>query len=227
MKILIIEDDPTVTETISIVIEMRWPEAKIINTGLGDTGVELVEKEEPDVVILDLGLPDISGFEVLNNIRLFSNVPVIILTVRGDEADVVKGLEQGADDYMIKPFRQLELSSRIQTLLRRSGSLDEQKPIVYEKMSYDPESNQLIFDGKEIALTKSEGQIFHSLINKAGRVVTQMELVEALYGTSYPEATDSIKVYIQRLRKKIEKDPGKPKVILTKAGIGYLLTQES
>ena len=98
---------------------------------------------------------------------------------------------------------------------------------MYGKLTFNPDSNQLLYDGNEIDLTKSEGQIFYCLIRKAGRVVTQTELVEALYGTTYPEATDTIKVYIQRLRKKIEADPSNPEMILTKPGMGYMLSQES
>jgi len=105
MKILIIEDDSEIVEVVSLAFQMRWPDVELIYTHLGEKGPELVESEHPDAVILDLGLPDINGFEVLKQIRGFSEVPVLILTVRGDEADIVKGLEWGADDYMIKPFR--------------------------------------------------------------------------------------------------------------------------
>ena len=103
MKVLIIEDDREIIEAISLAFQIRWPEAKVVSTRLGEKGSELVESEAPDIVILDLGLPDMSGFDVLHRIRLFSDVPIIILTVRADEADVVKGLEWGADDYIVKP----------------------------------------------------------------------------------------------------------------------------
>ncbi|MFC1860183.1 response regulator transcription factor [Chloroflexota bacterium] len=115
MKVLIIEDDPEIVEVISLAFQIRWPEVKLVSTNLGEKGVELVESESPDVVILDLGLPDISGYDVLKEIRAFSTVPILILTVRGEETDVVRGLEWGADDYMVKPFRQLELLSLYMT----------------------------------------------------------------------------------------------------------------
>ncbi|MBN1643866.1 MAG: response regulator, partial [Dehalococcoidales bacterium] len=108
MKVLVIEDDKEIVDAISLAFQIRWPEAKVISTRLGQKGVEFVETEQPDIVILDLGLPDITGFEVLRQIRRFSTVPTIILTVRTEESDVVKGLEWGADDYITKPFRQLE-----------------------------------------------------------------------------------------------------------------------
>ena len=117
VKILVIEDDREILEVISVGFEMAWPETKLVSTRLGRDGVELAATENPDVVILDLGLPDITGFEVLKEIRAFSRVPVLILTVRSDEADVARGLEWGADDYMTKPFHQAELVSRIEALI--------------------------------------------------------------------------------------------------------------
>ena len=126
MKVLIVEDDKEIVDAITLAFQIRWPEAKVVSTRLGRKGVELVESENPDIVILDLGLPDISGFEVLNQTRLFSHVPIIILTVRADEADVVKGLEWGADDYILKPFRQLELLARVKALIRRQTPSEEE-----------------------------------------------------------------------------------------------------
>ena len=120
MKVLIIEDDRDIVDVIKLAFDIRWPDAKIVSTHLGERGIELVEEESPDVVILDLGLVDVSGFDALKRIRMFSNVPVLILTVRAEESDIVRGLEWGADDYMVKPFRQLELLSRIRALVRRT-----------------------------------------------------------------------------------------------------------
>ncbi len=187
--------------------------------------MELVESESPDVVILDLGLPDISGFDVLKEIRAFSGVPILILTVRGEEADVVKGLEWGADDYMVKPFRQLELLSRIRALTRRASPSDRETPLVYGELSFDLSTRQLIYDQREINLTRTEGLILHSLMRNAGRAVPYSALAEAVWGEDYPDATNAIKVYILRLRQKLEVDSSHPKLILTRTGIGYLLTK--
>ena len=118
-KILIVEDNQEVVEAVSLAIQIRWPRSTIISTDSGRKGIELVIEKQPDMVILDLGLPDISGFEVLKDIRNFSSIPIIVLTVRGEEADVVRGLELGADEYIVKPFRQFELLSRIRALTRR------------------------------------------------------------------------------------------------------------
>ena len=225
MKVLIIEDDHEIVEVISLAFQIRWPEVKLVSTHLGEKGVGLVESEDPDVVILDLGLPDISGFDVLKEIRAFSDVPVLILTVRGEEADVVKGLEWGADDYMVKPFRQLELLSRIRALTRRASPSGRERPLVYGELSFDPSTRQLFYGQREINLTRTEGIILHSLMRNAGRVVTHSTLAEAVWGEEYPDATKALKVHILRLRQKLEADSGQPKLILTKAGIGYLLAK--
>lgn len=124
MKILVIENDNEIVEAISLASKLRWPEAELIATHLGQTGIEMVEKENPDVILLDLGLPDISGYEVLKEIRLFSHVPVMILSVMGEKADILMGMQLGADDYMVKPFTYPELFSRTKALLRRQSRKD-------------------------------------------------------------------------------------------------------
>ena len=225
MKVLIIEDDREIVEVISLAFQIRWPEVKLVSTHLGEKGMGLVESENPDVVILDLGLPDISGYDVLKEIRAFSDVPVLILTVRGEETDVVKGLEWGADDYMVKPFRQMELLSRIRALTRRASPSDRETPLVYGELSFDPSTRQLFYGQREINLTRTEGIILHSLMRNAGRVVTHSTLAEAVWGEDYPDATSALKVHILRLRQKLEVDSSQPKLILTKTGIGYLLAK--
>lgn len=224
MKVLIIEDDQEIVEAVSLAFKIRWPEAKLVSTHLGEKGIELVESENPAVVILDLGLPDINGFEVLKQIRLFSAVPILVLTVRSDEADIVKGLEWGADDYVVKPFRQLELLSRVKALTRRLSHLEE-SPVVCGQLHFNPSTSQLLYGEKEISLTPTEGRILHHLMKNAGQVVTHSGLAETVWGEDYPDAADSLKVYIRRLREKLEADPGHPQLILTKTGIGYTLTK--
>ncbi len=224
MKVLLIEDDREIVDAISLAFQIRWPEAEVVSTRLGEKGVELVESEAPDIVVLDLGLPDISGFEALRQIRLFSSVPTIILTVRSEEADVVKGLEWGADDYILKPFRQLELLARVKALIRRK-SPSETEPLDYGSLRLDVTSGALSCGGKEIALTVTESHILSHLMKNAGRAVTHSSLAEAVWGDDYPGVTDSLKVHIRRLREKIEVDPSRPQLILTKTGVGYSLAK--
>ena len=224
MKVLLIEDDREIVDAISLAFQIRWPEATLISTRLGQKGVELVESELPDIVILDLGLPDINGFEVLQQIRLFSQVPTIILTVRSDEADIVKGLEWGADDYITKPFRQLEFLARVKALIRRQGAT-EAETLSYGPLRLDTTIGQLNYDGKDISLTVTESHIMAHLMRNGGRAVTHSSLAEAVWGDDYPGAADSLKVHIRRLREKIEEDPGHPRLILTRTGVGYFLAR--
>jgi two-component system KDP operon response regulator KdpE len=223
MKVLIIEDDRDIVEVITLSFKIRWPEVKAVSTNRGETGAQLVESENPDVVILDLGLPDMSGFEVLKQIRLFSDVPILILTVRSDESDIVKGLEWGADDYMVKPFRQLELLSRIKALIRRRDSFDQETPLVCGQLHFDPTTRQLNHGGREISLTRTEGLILYHLMKNAGQAVPYHRLAESVWGDNYPDATENLRVCIRRLREKIEADPSNPKIILNVASVGYLL----
>ena len=224
MKVLIIEDDREIVDAISLAFQIRWPEAKVVSTRLGKKGVELVESEAPDIVILDLGLPDINGFEVLRQIRLFSSVPIIILTVSVEEADIVKGLEWGADDYIVKPFRQLELLARVRALIRRHTPAEEET-LVVGPLRLEAITGQLLHNNKEIALTITESRLLSHLMRNAGHVVTHSSLAEAVWGNDYPGAADSLKVHIRRLREKIEADPSHPRFVLTKAGVGYFLAR--
>lgn len=225
MKVLIIEDDREIVEIIALAFEIRWPGVTLVNTHLGNKGIELAESENPDVIILDLGLPDTSGFDVLKEIRTFSDIPIMILTVRGEESDVVKGLEWGADDYMVKPFRQLELLSRIKALTRRSTNINRETNIILGNLSFNPSVRQLFRGNKEIMLTRTEGTILYQMMKNAGQVVSHTGLAEAVWGDDYPDAVDSLRVYIRRLREKIETDPDHPVLILTKTGIGYMLAK--
>ncbi len=225
MKILLIEDDKQIIEAVTVALELRWPEAQVVYTGLGEKGIELVEREKPDVVILDLGLPDITGFEVLKQIRLFSDVPILILTVRSEETDIVKGLEGGADDYAVKPFRHLELLARIKALTRRGGSHGADATVISGELSLNPATSQFIRGGKEIELTRTEVTILYSLMKNAGQVVTYPQLAEAIWGEDYSSGEDSIKVYIHRLREKLQDDASEPKLIVNKPGVGYFLTK--
>ncbi len=223
MKVLIIEDDPQIIEAVSLAFQIRWPEAELVSAQQGEKGVEMAETEKPDVIILDLGLPDINGYEVLKRIRLFSDVPILILTVRSEEADIIKGLEWGADDYMTKPFRQLELLARVKALIRRRNPLTEQTTLVCGQLRFNPAALQLYCGAKEINVTRTEGLILQHLMKNAGHVVSHSSLGEAIWGSDCPDASQSLKVYIRRLREKLEADPSQPQLILTKPGLGYLL----
>ncbi|MFC1967755.1 response regulator transcription factor [Chloroflexota bacterium] len=225
MKLLIIEDDEEIIEAISLALQIRWPEAQVISTRYGRKGIEQVESEQPDLVILDLGLPDTNGFDVLRKIRTFSVIPIIILTVRAEEADIIKGLEWGADDYMIKPFRQLELLARIKAQIRRQDTA-KAETIIIGPLQLDSVAGQLQHKDREINLTVTETRILGHLMRNAGRVVTHASIAEAVWGDDYPGAADNLKVHIRRLREKIEDNPSDPSFIITKPGTGYLFSKK-
>ena len=227
MKVLIIEDDRETVEYINLAFKVGWPTVKLISTSLGEEGIELVERESPDVVILDLGLPDIDGSEALKRIRLFSMVPIIIMTVRTDESDIVKGLEWGADEYVVKPFGQMELLARVKAVLRRQRPLEQEPSTICGPFRFSYTLGKLNYGEREIRLTSTEGLILHHLAANAGKVVTHPSLAEAVWGEDYPGSSDSLKVYVRRLRQKIETDPSHPKIIITRPGLGYLLAKKS
>jgi signal transduction histidine kinase/DNA-binding response OmpR family regulator len=226
-KILIIEDDREIIDSVSLVLHKDWPEAEIVSTAMGEEGLDLVETEAPTMVILDINLPDISGFDVLRQIRSFSSVPVVVLTVREAEEDVAKALEWGADDYITKPFRKKELLARLKAQLRKQHFSEDETPMFYGSLCFDPATCQLRYGGRDLSLTIIEGRIIHCLMKQSGQVVTYSRLAEAVWGEDYSGATVSLRSHIRRLRRKLELDPSNPQLIMTKAGIGYSLAKPS
>ncbi|HXY74269.1 MAG TPA: response regulator transcription factor [Dehalococcoidales bacterium] len=221
MQVLVIEDDEDVVDAISISFQIGWPGVELISTAEGKAGVELAESKNPNIIILDLGLPDISGFDVLRQIRRFSNVPIIILTAVAEEDDMIKGLEWGADDYVTKPFRKMELLARVKAILRRQNSSPEECPLSCGSLRYDPPSRKFFQNDREVVLTVTESNILYQLMKKSNQVISYMDLAELVWGDDYPGAGNSLKVHIRHLRKKIESDPSRPQIIINRPGIGY------
>jgi DNA-binding response OmpR family regulator len=227
VKILIIEDDAKIIESIRFVFQVGWPEAKVISTKHGEEGLEMIEKESPQLVILDLGLPDIEGFEVLKQIRLFSNIPVVILTVSGEEENIIKGLELGADEYITKPFKPLELIARVKKALKnhlvsQSGT---EVSLDYGNLRIFLAAQKVQIDNQTIKLTSTESLILKYLASNAGMAVPNDALAEHIWGNIYPDCNKAIRVYIRQLRKKLEKDASNPQLIITRPGIGYMLVK--
>ena len=224
--ILVVEDSEEVVEAIKLTLSIRWPEAKVLTTGRGVEALDMVAAEKPEIVILDLGLPDISGFDVLKRLRAFSNVSVIIVSVRGDEADIVRGIELGANDYIIKPFRQMELLARVHNQIRGWATLQDAAPLFTEHLTLYPGTHEVNIGAKCIQLTPIESNILSSLMRNVGQVVTHTALATAVWGEYYPGVNQSLKVHVRRLRQKLEVNPSSPKFILTKAGLGYYLSEQ-
>jgi two-component system KDP operon response regulator KdpE len=224
MKVLLIDDDAGIIDFITTIFKIGWPEAEIISAQSGRHGIELTASEDPSVVILDLGLPDISGFQVLEEIRCFSAVPVLILSVRGEEADIVRGLSLGADEYVQKPFRQLELLARVKALCRRDERVTEVHDLSFGKLSFSKSIRDIIYKKKSVIVTVTEGRILSRLVAARGDVVSSTELARAAWGnTKGTTMAENLKSYIYRLRQKLEEDPTHPTLILSKPGVGYFL----
>jgi len=224
LKVAIIDDSPEIIEAVFLCFEMRWPGATLSSSRQGNEGLELVKTECPDIVILDIGLPGIDGFEVLRRIRDFSDVPVIILSVRNDEMDKLKGLELGADDYIVKPFAPAELLARVKAVLRRSQMPElrsDEKPVVSGTLMINPATKEVTHDGQIIRLTPTEYNLLSYLVKNGGRVLTHHTLLERVWGPECAEDTCYLRKYVQRLREKLGDNGENPKMILSERGLGY------
>lgn len=223
MKVLIVDDEPDVIKVIAMSFRMQQPAWEVISAHEGPEALELMEEERPDVVLLDVGLPDMNGFEVLESIRLFSDVPVIMLTVRDDELSKVQGLELGADDYITKPFSHLELLARVRAVLRRTQSLPlvHEQPFTSGDIQVDFSRREVTVRGQPVALTGTEYRLLYHLVRNAGRVMTHEALLARAWGREYTDEISYLKSYINRLRNKLEPDPHSPEYILTEYGVGY------
>ncbi len=221
-KILVIEDDPDIREFVSIALKLGFSDSHMLSTHLGNEGIEIVKNENPDIVLLDLELPDISGFEVLREIRAFSNVPIIIETVRDTEADTVRGLTLGADDYIGKPYSQLELLARIKAVLKRTAK-DNSSKLSFRDMHLDISRRTLSQGSALVRLTPTETLIIEALMKSDTQRQTFDELAHVIWGTDYSGANDTIRVYIRRLRSKVESVTNGTVSINYKRGTGFIL----
>jgi len=224
MKILVIEDASDVVEAIRLGFNLQWREVDVLGAPDGMTGLDIVERESPDLVLLDIGLPDIDGYEVLRQLRAFSDVPVIMLTARDDALDKVKGLELGADDYVTKPFNHLELLARVHAVLRR---LDMPAPrsrapsFRSGELEVDFDAREVRVGGTPVVLTPTEYKLLYHLVRNAGRVLPHGTLLAKVWGREYVDEVDYLRVYVRRLRDKLGDDPEHPRYIGTERGLGY------
>lgn len=221
MKLLIIEDSPEIVEAVSICLRSRWPEVTVTSAVEGAEGIKVLESESFDIVILDINLPDIDGFEVLRRLRSFSDVPVIIVSVRGDLGDRAHGLEMGADDYIVKPFSPLDLVARVNALLRRVETpkfTEEELIIVRGELTLNVTSHEANLRGKTIRLSPTEYRLLYVLMKNAGRTLSSKEIVKQVWGEEQADA-ESVRTYVRRLRDKLKDSP--PQMILTDHREGY------
>lgn len=217
--IAVIDDESQIRKILSITLEAEG--FKVIDSPRGRDGIVSVANNHPQLVILDLGLPDEDGFTVLKEIRTWSNVPIIILSVRNSEDDIVKALELGADDYVTKPFNTSELIARIRANIRRTQQPDNQSVIVNGKIKIDI-SKRLIFKNKtELKVTNTEYLLLVLFFRNLDKVLTHNFLLKEIWGPVHSEDSQYLRVFIGQIRKKIEDDPAHPEYIITDSGVGY------
>ncbi|HRV91812.1 MAG TPA: response regulator transcription factor [Anaerolineae bacterium] len=221
--ILIVDDENRMRRFMQMNLELEG--YRVIEASNGLEAIERVRDDLPDLVLLDVMMPELDGFEALRIIRETSTVPVIMLTVRDDEDDKVKGLGLGADDYVTKPFSPRELSSRIQAVLRRvdmtSSPSSRSLVVVDDYLQIDFEHREVIVNGETIKLRPTEYRLLYHLVNNAGRTLTHEMILSKVWGYEYRDESQYVRLYITYLRQKIEPDPSNPKYILTERGVGY------
>ncbi|MDB5081925.1 MAG: hypothetical protein JWP00_3849 [Chloroflexi bacterium] len=226
MKILVIDDDKNIVEAITIGFQLQWQDVEVITAFDGEKGMNAFYDQIPDVVLLDVMMPYKDGFSVLKEIRQSSDVPVIMLTARGDELDKVKGLELGADDYLTKPFSHMELFARIRAVLRRTqmpAPVSAAPSFVTGDITINFENREVTKAGKIIKMTPTEYKLLFLMARNAGRVVPFETLLDKVWGPEYRDQLDYLKTYLSRLRKKLEDEPDQPKFLLTERSMGYRL----
>ena len=222
-KVLVVDDEKLIVKGLKFSLEQD--EMKVDCAYDGEEALELVKKNEYDVMLLDIMLPKMSGLEVCQQIREFSDVPIIMLTAKGDDMDKILGLEYGADDYITKPFNILEVKARIKAIMRRRASKnvaqDNDKQRLIRGLMIDVEARRVTVDDKPINLTAKEFDLLELLVFNANKVYSREELLKTVWGEDYPGDVRTVDVHIRRLREKIEKNPGDPKYVQTNWGVGY------
>jgi Response regulators consisting of a CheY-like receiver domain and a winged-helix DNA-binding domain len=222
-RVLVVDDEKLIVKGIRFSLEQDGMEVDCAYDG--EEALEAARQNEYDVILLDVMLPKLTGFEVCQQIREFSNMPIIMLTAKGDDMDKILGLEYGADDYITKPFNILEVKARIKAIMRRSSKKSEKdsssKTVIFGDLKIDCESRRVYISHKEVNLTAKEFDLLELLIFNPNKVYSRENLLNIVWGYDYPGDVRTVDVHIRRLREKIEENPSEPKYIHTKWGVGY------
>jgi two-component system KDP operon response regulator KdpE len=223
MKVLVVDDDQRLREALEVGVQLQWQDAQILTAADGESGLDRFFNEEPDVVLLDVTIPRMNGFEVLKAIRQVSDVPVIMLTARGEDVDQVRGLELGADDYVAKPFSHLALMARIKAALRRA----ELPPPVQALPDFQAgelaihfQNQEVTVGGQQVKLTPVEYKLLYHLVRNVGHLLPHQALLDRVWGGDYEASPEYLKVFVSRLRAKLRRPDG-PEYIETERGRGY------
>ena len=224
MRILVVDDEPDVVQSVRLGFTLQWREVDVLGANAGEAALDIVEHEHPDIVLLDVGLPGIDGYEVLRQIRAFSDVPVVMLTARDDAMDKVKGLELGADDYATKPFNHLELMARVKAVLRRlemSPPTSRAPSFRSSDLEVDFAKQEVRLHGKPSDLTPTEYKLLYHRVRNAGHVLEHGTILAKVWGREYADEVDYVRVYVRRLRDKLGDSFEAPRYIQTKRGLRY------
>jgi two-component system KDP operon response regulator KdpE len=219
-KVVVIDDEGAICRALRINLTAR--DYHVATAADGAAGLAAIARERPDVIILDLGLPDMDGVDVINGVRGWTATPIIVLSAREQEAVKVAALDAGADDYVTKPFGMDELLARLRAAIRRGASAEDAPTISTNNFSIDLAAKKVLrADGSDVRLTPTEWQLLEILARNSGRLITQRQLLHDVWGPAYETETNYLRVYIAQLRRKLEPDPTKPRYLLTEPGIGY------
>jgi two-component system KDP operon response regulator KdpE len=224
IKVLVIEDEPQMQKFLRTCLAAEG--YRIVESSLGKEGLELARTHNPDMVLLDLGLPDVDGMEITRSIREWSAKPIIVISARGQEDDKIRALDLGADDYLTKPFGTGELLARIRVALRRTnraGQDSTDATLTVGGLRLDLEKRQVFAEGVEVHLTPNEYKLFTVLMKNAGKVLTHRHLLKEIWGPAYATQTQYLRVYMVQLRQKLERDSARPHYLVTEPGVGYRL----
>ena len=220
--VLVVDDDPAMRRTLSI--NLRARDYEVETAGDGRSALQVVDERMPDVVLLDLGLPDLDGIAVLTQLRSFTQVPVIVVSARTESDDKVEALDLGADDFITKPFSIEELLARVRATSRRAGREEPDLVVEVGGLRLDLTDSRATRDGEEVHLTPTEWRIVDVLVRRRGRLVRQAELLTAVWGPAYDTQTNYLRVHLAAIRRKLEADPGRPVLFVTEPGMGYRFT---
>ncbi|MDP9310743.1 MAG: response regulator transcription factor [Chloroflexota bacterium] len=220
-RVLIVDDDPQLRETVTLVLQTQ--DYQVFAAPTGKDGLSQAANAAPDLIILDVMLPDMEGFEVVRELRRLSNVPVLMLTGRTESTDIVSGLDSGADDYLTKPFKPDELLARVRALLRRVPSTDQPISVGDGQVEIDTKMRVVRVRNEQVDLTPTEYQLLLLMAQHPGQVMDHHTLLQRVWGDEYINDTAYLKVYIWHLRRKLEQNPHDPKIVMTEWGVGYRL----
>jgi two-component system KDP operon response regulator KdpE len=218
-RVLVVDDEPQIRRTLELNLAVRGYLVELAATG--EAALELAARRHPDLVILDLGLPGVDGIEVVQSLRGWSNVPILVLSARGTERAKVAALDAGADDYVTKPFGMDELVARVRAALRRAAPPEEAAIVVTEHFTVDLAAKRTIGPSGEIRLTPTQWHLVEALVRNRGKLVTQKQLLQEVWGPAYSDETHYLRVFLAQIRRKLEPDPSRPRYFITEAGMGY------